>query len=407
MKNILKEFYKNNFIYSTKEKLAKTTIFLIVVLDIIVYMIIQEGLSFQTNFINSPYQKYTQSCSSAMNSNYNDFSAQKYIYNFDMQDGYYKTISSKNDELDSRCKTLLEKIDSVKTDHNIKALNQIKKELNIKINKIEDDLNYIRDNYNTVLFEKIASQNSDNSILENDISSINIKEKYDTLNAQYVDIKDEIDKLHLSFRESNSVRDLVSYVNSIKDVYIKDKDEAFNSYYYKVDFIQLAFLLPLLFGFFYLMKRYIKEEKYILYVIFKNLLIVSLLPTIYQIFSIIYKFLPEIFIEEVIEFFYKLEIPFVVYYFLIILFIVIFTFIIIKLQRYFKSKIESNKKDKITRIKFYNTSSCIDCGSRVSYQNMNFCPICKNRLKVECKICNKYTIYGLEYCQNCGEIADN
>lgn len=59
MKNILKEFYKNNFIYSTKEKLAKTTIFLIVVLDIIVYMIIQEGLSFQTNFINSPYQKYT------------------------------------------------------------------------------------------------------------------------------------------------------------------------------------------------------------------------------------------------------------------------------------------------------------------------------------------------------------
>ncbi|AXK48622.1 ABC transporter permease [Aliarcobacter trophiarum LMG 25534] len=406
MKNILKEFYKNNFIYSTKEKLAKTTIFLIIVLDIIVYMIIQEGLSFQTNFIDSPYQKYTQSCSSAMNSNYNDFSAQKYVYNFDMHDGYYKTISSKNDELDNRCKTLLEKIDSVKTNHNIKALNQTKKELNVKINKIEDDLNYIRDNYNTVLFEKIASQNSDNSILENDISSINIKEKYDTLNAQYADIKDEINKLNLSFSESNSVKDLVSYVNSIKDGYINDKNEAFSSYYYKVDFIQLAFLLPLLIGFFYLMKRYIKNEKYILYVIFKNLLIVSLIPTIYQIFSIIYKFLPKIFIEELIEFFYRLEIPFVVYYILIILFILIFTVTIIKLQKYFKSKLESNKKNKITRIKFYNISSCIECGSKVSYLNMNFCPMCRNRLNIECKNCNNYTIYGLDYCKNCGELLE-
>lgn len=154
------------------------------------------------------------------------------------------------------------------------------------------------------------------------------------------------------------------------------------------------------------MKRYIKNEKYLLYVIFKNLLIVALLPVIYQIFSIIYKFLPKIFIEELIEFFYNFKIPFVVYYILIVVFIVIFTFIIIKLQRYFKSKNESSKKSKITRVKFYNTSSCIECGNKVSYLSMNFCPICKNRLNIECKKCSNYTIYGLDFCKNCGEKID-
>ena len=53
-------------------------------------------------------------------------------------------------------------------------------------------------------------------------------------------------------------------------------------------------------------------------------------------------------------------------------------------------------------IEFYNQDKCNSCGNKVSYSIMNYCPICENKLKVECKNCNKLTIAGLNFCQNCG-----
>ena len=180
------------------------------------------------------------------------------------------------------------------------------------------------------------------------------------------------------------------------------KAEEYNIYFYKVEFVKLIFLLPLVIAFFYLMKKYMKEEKYILYLIFKNILIVSLIPTLYTVFTTIYKILPKVFIASLIEFFYNLDIPFVVYYLLIIVFIIIFIFIIIKLQKRFKEQNEKLKNNKISKIEFYNQDKCNSCGNKVSYSIMNYCPICENKLKVECKNCNKLTIAGLNFCQNCG-----
>lgn len=42
MRNFFKNLYDNNFVYSTKEKLSKLTIFSIIVLNIIVYLILIE-----------------------------------------------------------------------------------------------------------------------------------------------------------------------------------------------------------------------------------------------------------------------------------------------------------------------------------------------------------------------------
>ncbi|MCT7471207.1 hypothetical protein N5T90_09995 [Aliarcobacter cryaerophilus] len=66
MKGFIQKFYKNNFVYGVKEKLSKLTILFIVILNIIVFNIILEGLSFQTQFVNSPSNKYPFYCKNIM-----------------------------------------------------------------------------------------------------------------------------------------------------------------------------------------------------------------------------------------------------------------------------------------------------------------------------------------------------
>ncbi len=406
MKNPLQNFYKNNFVYSTKEKLSKLTSLAISILNLIVFLVLMEGLDFQTNFVSHPNNIYSSKCSSIINSNTNDFNSYSYRKDNDFYDNYnnneYRNFETKKDLLDDRCKIIDIKINEVLSQNNIDELRTQDQELFANINKLEDELNYLRNNYNTVLFEKIATQDLDKSIIDGKINSENIKQKYDALTKNYEILKEQKESLKNNFEQNNKVKELSSYVDSIKEKYLTDEKEEYNFYFYKVEFVKLIFLLPLVIAFFYLMKKYMKEEKYILYLIFKNILIVSLIPTLYTVFTTIYKILPKVFIASLIEFFYNLDIPFVVYYLLIIVFVIIFIFIIIKLQKRFKEQNEKLKNNKISKIEFYNQDKCNSCGNKVSYSIMNYCPICVNKLKVECKNCNKLTIAGLNFCQNCG-----
>ena len=135
---------------------------------------------------------------------------------------------------------------------------------------------------------------------------------------------------------------------------------------------------------------------------FKNILVVTLIPTFISVFTLIYTLLPKIFIHTVVEFFYNIEIPFVVYYFAIALFIFIFGFTIIKLQKRFKEQSSKFKNNTITKIESFNTNTCNNCGNRVDYNTMDFCPSCQNQLRIKCNTCNEKTINGLTYCFNCG-----
>lgn len=403
MKKLLQNFYINNFVYSTKEKLSKLTTLAVVALNLIVFLLILEGLDFQTNFVSHPNNIYSNTCSSIVKSNTKDYNAFIYSKDIDFNENYnYSNIETNKGLLDSRCKIIGTKIKTVIEQNNINELKISEKEINKNINKIEDELNYLRNNYNTVLFEKMASQELDKSIIVGNTNSENIKQKYDNLTKQYETLKANKELLKNNFEMSHSVKDLSIYIESMKEGYINDENKEYSYYFYKVEFVKLAFLLPLVFAFFYLMKKYMKEEKYILYLILKNILIVSLIPTVYTLIVTIYKILPKVFIATLIEFFYNLEIPFVVYYLMIILFIVVFVFIIIKLQKRFKEENERFKNNKISKIEFYNQNNCSYCGNKVSYIRMNYCPICQNRLKKECKNCNKLTIDGLNFCQNCG-----
>ena len=105
-------------------------------------------------------------------------------------------------------------------------------------------------------------------------------------------------------------------------------------------------------------------------------------------------------------FFYSLEIPFIVYYIFIALFILIFIFIVSKLQKRYKEENEKLTNNSISFVEAYNKSICGKCKNRVDYENMNYCPCCQNQLKIKCKICDKEIIKNMEFCFSCGNKID-
>ena len=405
MKEFIKKFYSNNFVYNGKEKLSKLTIMFIAILNMFIFITIGLGIDFQVKVLNSPTVTYPYKCRDVLNNNdISDF--RQYFYTKEKYDDYYYEENYqgiKDLQEDSRCVLLNEKINLVKKEHNIKELISSSNKILNNQSKIDSELSYIKENYNTVLFEKMSSQTQDKSIIKDDLSTQNIKEKHDAYIKELERIKEEIDQLNNNFSKSKSVEELVSFVSTNKEQINQDIESMNKAYRIKRELVTLAFLLPLVLVFFYMMKTYLTKERYILYILFKNILIVSLIPTVISMISLVYELLPKIFIEKVLRFFYEIEIPFIVYYFVITIFIFIFGYLIIKLQKKFKEENNRLKNNSITKVESYNKNICNNCGNRVDFNTMNFCPCCQNKLKVECDSCHHMTIKGLDYCSNCGK----
>ncbi|OCL86352.1 hypothetical protein AAX26_01485 [Aliarcobacter thereius] len=406
MKNTIKNFYKNNLLYLAKEKLSKITIFLIVVLDLIVLNILIDGIDFQNNIVNHPKKIYANSCLNIIDSDLSLFTSYYYKKSYNLKEEYLSRFNLKEKDyrnLDERCLSIETFLKNIDKNIDIDKLILNDKALIKNIEEIEKKISYIEKNYNTVLVQEIANHSEQKSILAEQLNIENIKQKYEDNKKTLETLHSQRDEIKDSFKNTKAVVDLVEYINSVKDSYKNDENDAYKYYYYKIDFLTILFLLPLVIIFFLFVKYFIKKERYILYVIFKNLLYITLIPTIINIFALIYKLLPKLYLEQVILFFYNLDIPFLVYYLMIILVVVIFIIFISKIQKKFKEQNEKLKKNKISMIKSYNSDKCNNCGNKVDYTSMNYCPCCKNNLRKNCNNCGKTTITFLYNCQNCGE----
>ena len=79
MKEFIKSFYKNNFVYNANEKLSKLTIFFIILLYIIIYATLNLGIEFQTRVLHSPSVTFPYKCRDVINSSNID-SFNQYFY---------------------------------------------------------------------------------------------------------------------------------------------------------------------------------------------------------------------------------------------------------------------------------------------------------------------------------------
>lgn len=393
MKNVFKDFYKNNFIFKGKEKLSKLTIVFIILLDLFVLSILQMGIDFQVNIINNPNNSYSKLCNNLVNSNKIKSFESYYYYTYENE---HKYNNIQKEEISPSCKQIVTLLDEVKKQHNINELRKENQILKNELRTINNQLDFYRKNYNTKLFENIQTDNTKN------IDS-SIKEKYNIYLEKNKELANKIDNLEKTFSSSKSVKELVSYIDINKDLIKENHKAQIKIYEVKKDLITLAFLIPLLLVAFYSMKKFMLKENYVVYVIAKNILVIISIPTIISFISLVYTLLPKVFFEKLMQFFANLEIPFVVYYFALGVLVIIFTFIIIRIQKKYRESSSEFQNTTISKIESFNKGICNSCNNKVNYETMNFCPNCKNELRVKCNSCGNMTISFLKYCCSCGE----
>ncbi len=392
MKESFKNFYKNNFVFKGKEKLSKLAIVFIVLLDLFVFSILQMGVDFQVKILNNPYNSYSSTCKNIVTSSKID-SLNSYYYT---NENRYKYNSIQKQDISNNCKELISLIDNIKKQHNIKELRKTKRLLNKELSSVNTQINFYRENYNTSLFENIQTQNKEELNSE-------VKNKYNSYLTKRKELTDKINQIDKNFASSKTVKELSSYINENKELIKEDYKAKVKAYEVKKDLITLAFLLPLLLVAFFAMKKYMLKENYILYIIAKNVLVIVSIPTLISFISLVYTLLPKVFFEKLMRFFANLEIPFVVYYFALAVLVVVFTFIIIRVQKKYKESNSQFQNTTISKIESYNKNICNNCNNKVNYETMNFCPNCQNKIRVKCKACGNMTVDSLKYCSSCGE----
>jgi len=374
--------------FNGKERLSRWTLFFLISLDIFVLTIIFYGRDFQTEVVHSPESQYNYSCQSFIDG---EFNSTIYYYEDYSSDYYGDNLADR--ELDERCLNILNMAKSIKSDDELNGYkNVIEKSKNVKAG-LSNDLYRIKSNYDTKLLEKIADSEIDEKVSD-------IQKKSKRLQALIKKEESLISKNLILYYDSSKVTELREYIDSIEDEVKEDYLSAKKYFYIKIYVIELLFTLPLVLIFYFMINRSLQRKEFLNYNLYRHLFFTSLIPLFITIFGVIVELLPKVFIEKLIEFFYNLEIPFFIYYTLIAIGVAV-TFVVAK----FIQERVNRKKDRngIEFIESYKKSLCIDCGNRVDYKNMKFCPYCSNKLQSECKKCGELKISGMNYCQNCGE----
>lgn len=409
--NNLKKKYVDNIKYKGKEKLSKVTIFMIVILNIIVFNILIKGISFQNNILTNPNTYYPYNCKNIFNNSnisINDIYYYNYDYIYNNFRGYdnYNSVTKEiiNNEMSKECSTINDKINSLSKEIKIKDLFDKNNNLNTSLLNAENKLRVFRENYNTFLFENISNNTNKENTLS--VDTLLKKKEYDDLNTSINKIKEEQLKIKNDFIVSS--KSLNEYISLNKDIVNKDYDKLLNNYYLLNNLIEILFSLPLLFIFLYFTKKFLKEDKYIHYVISKNILFVVSLPLIwnllefaFNIFKVVYKLLPKVFLDKLINLFYSLHLSFLLSYFFMFIMVVIIGFVIIQIQK--KYSHNNSVKSKLNLEEKFKLNLCFECNSRVNYVYMNFCPNCNSKLKRECNKCHTMIQLNDSFCYNCGE----
>lgn len=382
----IKEIYQNNISFKEKNnivKLTKLSILILIILNIIVYNMINFGIEhFQYRYLkpSDPILKYNYDCRSYIEDTKEDNSGSLSFYKSNAY-SKYKYGSSLDQQIYD---------------------NSIEREIELKINQLKGIENFEFRFEHLLDYRCVELENKIKEIYQNNISEeFKLKEKnlFENKNIEFIDKIKGLSKLEEEFKQNEFVKNLVQYALDNQEI-LKEYEILEKKYEIKYKFFTLLISTPLVVLFFMLMYKNNIKGNYSKYIINKNLLFVASIPFVIHLIDFIKIFIPNLLIEKILVYIFRLidyiPLTFLLYFFTFILTIVA-TFLIIKLQ---------NRKKNISKfkfIKFYNKNICKNCNNNVNYIEMNYCPICSIKLKDKCLECNSFKIIGTECCYKCGK----
>ncbi len=268
-----------------------------------------------------------------------------------------------------------------------------------KISSLEQANSSIRSQYDSTLLEKIAGQNSNQSI--NTVSATRAKQTLAQNKISIATFTTEITALQESLI---SKPESINLINSIKDdskYQLLTQEYQYASFWYPS--IQLAFqalfLLPLIAIALVVHRIAINRNAGLIALISWHLLVISFIPLILKIFEFLQVgALFQILLDIIIPLFGGLV--FLVSYLYIFL-IPLLGFTIIKISQRFAS---GNKSQDTMSMRFQN-QVCLNCAKRIRPQDV-YCPHCGYDQYLECQNCHELTYKHLAHCKHCGSAQD-
>jgi predicted RNA-binding Zn-ribbon protein involved in translation (DUF1610 family) len=382
-------FYTKTFKISEQEPLNKLSLVFVIFIDIFVFINVLAGLQYATSMVPSPTDIYPcQYLFQDINFNTNNSSK---VYYFNRNPIYYSkdTQNKLPYQIDPICVQTQDKFNPIRTE--AKKVYDSVYGLQSGINTRDNKINKLKNEYDSALLEKIASQKKENSI--NLKSADEIKLEIDTLTQNNSTDKTEIDNLQNKFAEQESVKDYFKFIDNNKEKLDNNRSNSSFWYEWQIFLAQVLFLIPLVAIALFWHRFSLRKEWGFQALISWNLFLVFLIPVIFQVLAFVQFGYVFSFIIEIIGAIFSGFLVFGVYG-LIVIIPLIGIGILKFLQRFvFNDKVQAAKR--IQKMK------CVHCARKLRLDD-KFCPFCGTDQLQKCNTCDMQTYNHLKYCKNCG-----
>lgn len=388
-----------------QEPINKVSLFVLILIDLFVLWNVFMGLNSVQNVVITPtdahlcytvWQSYKQSK--------NPDKKYQFIQNFIDKSGsipspdslrgfYYGNYSTSRTLFGQKniiCKEFQELGFKIDSEPNLKNVLQEIKNLESSNNSLTSTNARLQKEYDSTLLEKIAGQNSEQSI--NLSTAAKTKQSLDQNQSQIQQNQARINSLQGEITSNSSSQKLLNFVDNNET--FQNLEKSYNSakfIYPLLAFgLQIAFLLPLII--LALVVHWFANKKNwgLLAILSWHLFLIFCIPAIFRLFEFLqFGSIAQWFLEILFS-----SLAFLGSYLLIFL-IPLFGYLFIL----FFQKIVFNKKSQFK--KRLANKECFSCGYKLNYGEF-YCPNCGTSQVEECLNCHKPKYKNMEFCQHCG-----
>lgn len=406
---ILKNFRINFTKYGDDKRISFLSIIVIVFLDIFTLIIVFQGLGDQTKLLPDIYKYAPYKCREFLSYdtginkggsiiledvvNKMNNIHMEYSNNNNSFSTQYNVIDK--DKMCMSCDDFYDKIKVIFDDKMVMQSLDVLQNLYTEKYNLQNEIQGLYPAYNLSLLEEIAKKGEQYIRSQNVEQSI--KDKILNLNNVVSFIPDVENKL-LSYNNFNSFFKFIS--DNSNQSKLRSDIEVFE-FWYPVNrfFIQMLFLIPLFLLILLWHNRNIQKLN-IQSLISSHILIVVFIPIFINLIQLVVDLIPKKFLEFIWNLLVQYNILAIWYYIVLILGIAVAIFVIYIMQKGIYDRLTKNKKD--VMIYRLQTDLCVNCGYKLTHQDVEFCYFCGFKRYVQCQHCKAKTLYGSRYCMECG-----
>ncbi len=381
-RNYKREFFSVNQVELTGFSKALMMLFFFTAL-----WLIANGIGSSIHQSTPPEEQYGYKCE--------QFAQTDHFTIFDFQKSPIKYRNSYDDFGKApQCQRVQKGYEKILSNHHIQSeISQIKK-LEKQISSLSLKQRQLKEQYSSMLLEKVSRQSPDKSIL----------------NANADTVKEKLAKLRLEEQNLYKViaqkKDLINYPEIQEFISLRDKytDQILDNLSFERKFYRLkislqifAFVIPIWLLFYFLYRFLAKREKHIFAKLSFYVASAAALYGLIELIQLIYSIIPRLFLAKLIAFFTSHNMIIILNVLGILFFLTLFGIIIHKIQQN-QAKKRVLKDTKILNLK---RKCCFNCGSSRSYDD-EYCGFCGEKLKTECVSCGHEIYRYAPFCTACG-----